>query len=248
MSPTLPGSGTHTAGLHLDPRTTVLVILVVSSVLISPAGSSGALGSTARWMLIAVPGALFLASGMVAAALRYALTFAVLAGFPAVVVQALPERHIIVDVCATWFAGLSLILPGITCCWYLLRTVSASEFMAAMQRMRSPDALTIPTSIMFRFFPTILEEYRDIRTAMQMRGISGLRNPIAMLEYRFVPLLASVVSIGNELAMSAVTRGLGSPRLRTTLCEIGFRVGDAIVISVLVVSLILLLVNIVMLP
>ena len=118
--------------------------------------------------------------------------------------------------------------------------------MAAMQR-RSPDALTIPTSIMFRFFPTILEEYRDIRTAMQMRGISGLRNPIAMLEYRFVPLLASVVSIGNELAMSAVTR-LGSPRRRTTLCEIGFRVGDAIVISVLVVSLILLLVNIVMLP
>ncbi|MHC9645472.1 energy-coupling factor transporter transmembrane component T [Corynebacterium diphtheriae] len=160
-----------------------------------------------------------------------------------------PARaHIIVDVCATWFAGLSLILPGITCCWYLLRTVSASEFMAAMQRMRSPDALTIPTSIMFRFFPTILEEYRDIRTAMQMRGISGLRNPIAMLEYRFVPLLASVVSIGNELAMSAVTRGLGSPRRRTTLCEIGFRVGDAIVISVLVVSLILLLVNIVMLP
>ena len=150
--------------------------------------------------------------------------------------------------CATWFAGLSLILPGITCCWYLLRTVSASEFMAAMQRMRSPDALTIPTSIMFRFFPTILEEYRDIRTAMQMRGVSGLRNPIAMLEYRFVPLLASVVSIGNELAMSAVTRGLGSPRRRTTLCEIGFRVGDAIVISVLVVSLILLLVNIVMLP
>ncbi len=43
-----------------------------------------------------------------------------------------------------------------------------------------------PTSIMFRFFPTILEEYRDIRTAMQMRGLSGLRNPIALLEYRFV--------------------------------------------------------------
>ena len=66
MSPTLPGSGTHTAGLHLDPRTTVLVILVVSSVLISPAGSSGALGSTARWMPHCRSGALFLASGMVA--------------------------------------------------------------------------------------------------------------------------------------------------------------------------------------
>lgn len=248
MSPILPGSGARTAGLHLDPRTTMLVILVVSSVLVSPAGSSGALGGTARWILITVPGVLFLASGMVGAALRYAVTFAALTGIPTIVIQTLPRGHIIVDVCATWCAGLTLLLPGITCCWYLLRTVSASEFMAAMQRMRCPDALTIPTSIMFRFFPTILEEYRDIRTAMHMRGISGLRNPIAMLEYRFVPLLASVVSIGNELAMSAVTRGLGSTRRRTTLCQIGFRVGDAAVIVVLAASLVLLLANRVMLP
>ncbi|WP_255550023.1 energy-coupling factor transporter transmembrane component T [Corynebacterium sp. TAE3-ERU2] len=242
----MPGSGARTAGLHLDPRTTVLVILVVSSVLLSPAGSGGVLGSVARWILIAVPGVLFLASGLLAPALRYAITFAALAGIPKLIVLTVAERHIFVDIFATWFGGISLIIPGITCCWYMLRTTSASEFVAAMQRIRCPNALSIPTSIIFRFFPTIAEEYRDIRTAMRMRGISGLRNPVAMLEYRFVPLLVSVVGIGNELAMSAVTRGLGLPRRRTTLCTIGFRAGDIVVIAVLATCLGLLIANRVM--
>lgn len=241
MSPTMPGAGHRGVGLHLDPRTTVLVILVVSTVLLSSVGSGNALGQAGRWLLIAVPGALFLASGLVAPAVRYAVTFGVLAGLPVLVVRGWPDSPLIVDICATWCGGVSLIVPGITCCWYLLRTVSASEFVAAMQRIHCPDALAIPASIIFRFFPTIAEEYRDIRTAMRMRGISGVRNPVAMLEYRFVPLLVSVVGIGNELAMSAVTRGLGSAHRRTTLCDIGFRAGDAVVIVVLAVAVILLI-------
>lgn len=248
MPPTMPGSGSTTGGLHLDPRTSVLVILVVSSVLLSPAGTHGTLGTVSRAILIIFPGLLFLLSKLPSEALRYAVTFSVLAGLPKLLSLLIPGRHLLVDIFSTWFGGLSLIIPGATCCWYMLRTTSASEFVAAMQRIHCPNALSIPTSIIFRFFPTIGEEYRDIRTAMRMRGISGLRNPIAMLEYRFVPLLVSVVSIGNELAMSAVTRGLGSPRKRTTLCKIGFGKGDFVVISVLCACLILLIVNRVMHP
>ena len=248
MSPTIPGSGSRTTGLNLDPRTTVIVILVVSSVLLSPAGSTGVLGSVARWILIVIPGLLFLASGLPASTLRYLVAFSVLAGIPKLLVLTIPERHLFIDIFATWFGGLSLIIPGVTCCWYLLRTTSASEFVATMQRVHCPEALWIPTSFIFRFFPTIAEEYRDIRTAMRMRGISGLRNPIAMLECRFVPLLVSVIGIGNELAMSAVTRGLGATQHRTTLCTIGFRTGDALVMAVLATCLALLIANRIMLP
>lgn len=243
MPPVLPGSGQRTAGLHLDPRTTVIVALVVSSVLLSPAGSEGTAGLAARWILVAFPGLLFLASGLVPDGLRYALTFAVLAGIPQLMWLLVPGRHLILDIVATWLGSLSLIFPGITCCWYMLRTTTAGEFIAAMQRMHCPDALTIPVSIVFRFFPTIGEEYRNIRMAMRMRGISGLRNPVAMLEYRFVPLLVSVVGIGNELAMSAVTRALGSGRPRTTLCTIGFRAADAVVIALLAACLALLVLS-----
>lgn len=157
MPPTMPGSGSRTTGLNLDPRTTVIVILVVSSVLLSPAGSTGILGNVARWILIAIPGLLFLASGLLASALRYLVAFSVLAGIPKLLVLTIPERHLFIDIFATWFGGLSLIIPGVTCCWYLLRTTSASEFVATMQRVHCPEALWIPTSFIFRFSPPSLK-------------------------------------------------------------------------------------------
>lgn len=60
---------------------------------------------------------------------------------------------------------------------------------------------------MFRFIPTIREEYKAIRGAMRLRDLSW-RNPMEMLEYRMVPLLTGLVTIGNELSTSALTRGL----------------------------------------
>ena len=42
-------------------------------------------------------------------------------------------------------------------------------------------------SIVFRFFPTVKEEYYSINHAMKLRGISFAGDPIKMLEYRIVP-------------------------------------------------------------
>lgn len=39
-----------------------------------------------------------------------------------------------------------------------------------------------------------------------MRGINSLRNPMEMLEYRMVPLLMSVVKIGEELSISCTDK------------------------------------------
>lgn len=80
------------------------------------------------------------------------------------------------------------------------------------------------------FFPTISEEYRAIRDAMKMRGIRmGGKNPFLMVEYRLVPLMVSVVKIGDELSAAALTRGLGAPVKRTNVCKIGFHIQDLIV-------------------
>ena len=59
-----------------------------------------------------------------------------------------------------------------------------------------------------------------------MRGINSLRNPMEMLEYRMVPLLMSVVKIGEELSISALTRGLSGDTKRTNICKIGFHLSD----------------------
>ena len=111
---------------------------------------------------------------------------------------------------------------------FLILTTTVSEFVAAMDSLHIPKSFTIPVSVMFRFFPTIKEEYSAIRDAMRLRNVGSWRNPTKMLEYRMVPLLTGLLSIGNELSASALTRGLDAPNRRTNVCPIGFHWQDAI--------------------
>ena len=68
---------------------------------------------------------------------------------------------------------------------------------------------------------------------MKMRNICfGGKNPFLMIEYRLIPLMVSVIKIGDELSAAALTRGLGAPIRRTNVCEIGFHVQDFIAIVV----------------
>ena len=62
-------------------------------------------------------------------------------------------------------------LPGIMMARYVFSSTTVSEFMAAMERMRVSNKITIPMSVMFRFIPTVMEEFSSINTAMKMRDI-----------------------------------------------------------------------------
>ena len=104
----------------------------------------------------------------------------------------------------------------------------------------------MPISVMFRFFPTIKEEYAAIRDAMRLRNVGSWRNPLEMLEYRLVPLLAGLVSIGNELSASALTRGLNAPIRRTNMCPIGFHWQDVAVILLCLVLIVLFVLSAIM--
>lgn len=108
-------------------------------------------------------------------------------------------------------------------------STTVSEFVAAMERMHVTKNISMPLSVLFRFFPTIVEEYGYVRDAMMMRDVGSIRNPMKMLEYRMVPFLTSIISIGNDLSASALTRGLNAPVKRTNVCPIGFTWRDGIV-------------------
>ena len=96
------------------------------------------------------------------------------------------------------------------------------------EKLHIPKTITVPVSVMIRFFPAIAEEYGCIRNAMKMRGISG-RTPAQFLEYRLVPLMTAVLNIGGDLSASALSRGLDSPKKRTNACVIGFRAIDYVI-------------------
>ena len=62
-------------------------------------------------------------------------------------------------------------MPCIMMGYFVISTITVSEFVAALEKLHIPQTITIPLSVMFRFFPTVLEEFNAINDAMRMRGI-----------------------------------------------------------------------------
>lgn len=113
----------------------------------------------------------------------------------------------------------------------VFQTTSTSQFMSAFQKIGLPVKIIIPIIIMFRFVPTVQEEWNGIRKAMAFRGIairpSGvLRHPVVTIERTLIPLLFSTASIIEELAAASLARGLDSDRRRTCLLRTQMRGWD----------------------
>ncbi|EKS4344590.1 energy-coupling factor transporter transmembrane component T [Clostridium sporogenes] len=210
--------------LYLDPRTKILLCLSVSSVLI--AGTSEGLLLYFQYALSALPLIFLLMLKKYKMAAYYLFVYAFAVFVPGMIMPYLPT---VLNLLFTGIIALSTkMIPGAMMAYFLFASTSVSEFMAAMDRMHITKKLSVPISVMFRFFPTIQEEYKNVQDAMRLRGVGTLRNPMNMLEYRMVPFLMSVVSIGNDLSASALTRALNAPTSRTNVCNIGFTWRDVI--------------------
>lgn len=194
------------------------------------------------WMLTFVPLALFLIERKWKAALIY---FGVYWGATLLQLYLLPLTTGVINFLLVAISFFSVrFMPGIAMASYLVNTTTVSEFMGAMERMRMPQNLSIPLSVVFRFFPTVSEEYAAISDAMRMRGIRfGGRKPAKMIEYRIVPLLVSCVKIGDELSAAALTRGLGAPIRRTNVCRIGIKPLDVFAMTVCVAMMVLFIIK-----
>jgi energy-coupling factor transport system permease protein len=180
-----------------------------------------------RFVLTAIPVVLFFLSGRVRTALRAMVAFSLLYAVEFALAPSL--SGFAGFACGAVTGIVTRLLPSLMLGAYAVSTTAVSEFVAAMERMRMPRSLVIPLSVMFRFFPTIAEEYRGIRDAMRMRGLSPFS-----IEYRLVPLLVSCVKIGDELTAASLTRGLGGPERRTNICRVGFDVADYFLFAVCV--------------
>lgn len=204
----------------LDPRTKLFMIFAVSFV--TMAGATNDASWTLRLVISAVPLTLLLLEGRSRAALGFAAFYASAYLLMRFFVK---DAKGVLGVLLLGYCSIILqFFPMMVTAWYAVRTTRIDEFMAGMNRMHVPKGMTISLAVMLRFFPTIREEYAAIQDAMKMRGIRfGGGQAGKMLEYRFIPLLFSCVTIGDELSAAAVTRGLSSPVRRTDVCRIGFR-------------------------
>ena len=218
-------------GFILDPRTKffimlTIVLFVVGDVAIIP-----------EYMVMALtllPILLLLFSGNFKKAIMYIIIFALAELFLMYGIGHVYDtlEVIIVMICVM----ITRILPALIMGAYIFSTTTVSEFIASMDRMRITKKISIPLAIMFRFFPTVVEEFVAINNAMKMRDIRfGGKNSAKIVEYRLVPLIICSVNIGNELSAASLTRGLSAYEDRTNICEIGFKLQDFIAIILMIV-------------
>ncbi len=98
----------------------------------------------------------------------------------------------------------------------LLFAVPSAKLMDAIRRLPLPQNFQVILSVMLRFAPTVADELRAVRQAMRTRGFINspatvLVHPLRTLEYAVVPLVLRELTLADELAATAVVRGLESP-------------------------------------
>ena len=121
------------------------------------------------------------------------------------------------------------VLPGVMIGYYALVTTKMSNLVYSLQKMKLPNFLIIPVSVMFRFFYSIKEDYKKINEAMYMHGLTMknfFKDPGKILEYKFVPLLMITSQTADDVAISAMTRGMRVDGDRSSISNASFKLQD----------------------
>lgn len=223
----------------IDPRVGIMAILTVSAVMIG--GRLDGVHFGLRLFCCLLPFVFLLVIKKRNMAFIYFALYAVAMLLEGAVFQVTSG---VCNLIVVMTAGIiSRFLAPIVMGFCVMQSTTVSEFITAMERMHVPGCITIPMSVMFRFFPTIAEENNAIMDAMRMRQVAGVKQGIfKRMEYELVPVMMSTVRIADELAQASMTKGLGGKEKRTHICEVGFRVRDYFLLVLLVVVLILFLV------
>ena len=220
-----PETGEKRKGIVLDPRTKLVLMVMITTLMFST--SNKGIMNIVKPCLSLIPFVLILSERCFKTAGKYLLLYVICFGLERLALTCLSGMLSFMVLAVT--SIMTRFAPGIMVSAWMISSTSVSEFIGAMERMHITEKIVIPMSVIFRFFPTISEEYQTIRDAMKMRGIRfGGKNLFLMVEYRLVPLMVSVVKIGDELSAAALARGLGAPVRRTNVCRIGFHVQDVI--------------------
>lgn len=124
----------------------------------------------------------------------------------------------------------------------LSKLASMQDLLAALQAMGAPQAVLIPCMVVLRFFPTIRRDASHLMESLKTRRVLAgrgyaLRHPALVCELLVVPLLMRSVRVSDELAASALVRGLGGETRPTMLHPLSFGVRDAVVAALTLASI-----------
>lgn len=121
---------------------------------------------------------------------------------------------------------------------YLIGTTPMEQLLAALQKLRVPNAVGLMMSTAVRFIPTMTSEVSTIKDAQRARGAGASaqkgarRQPVQGTLPLFVPMIVSSMRRADTMAMSMVSRGYGFAKDRTVLTSLHVSRWDYLVVGI----------------
>ena len=126
---------------------------------------------------------------------------------------------------------LRFMLPLLASFYVVTKTSTVGEYISAFMAMRLPGEVIVPLAVMFRFVPTVQEEWNAINQAMRLRGLAPnwkniLLRPLDMMEFMLVPFLLQCSNIVDEMSAAVMARGFDKNHPRTSYIEVKMKILD----------------------
>ena len=210
---TTPEPGLHPPSRGFDPRTQLAALAAINTVTFASSAPSAQLAAAGLAL------AALLWQGAYRRCLRFCLLYAAAAALLAAsLAYPSPLTGVIAFACIVLCKGLPVYMfaAGI-----VVHTPVAT-LTAALRSARVPRPVVIVLAVTIRFFPTLRQEFGLVLDGLRMRGLGVspvriVRHPLLAVENVLVPLMVRMANISEEVAATAVVRGLDSPRPRVAL-------------------------------
>lgn len=178
-----------------------------------------------EWMVIFVISIMYLMNGLKKEALKNVIIFGVL--FLAPSFKILAQLPFFIKMFFSLIFVLRMFYIPYAAGKFLIKTSDVGSIISSMDVLKIPSAISIPVAVMFRFFPSFVEEKNHIKMAMKIRGIET-KNPLKYLEYVAVPLLIISSNIADDISKAAETKCIANPIKKTRYIRVGVGVIDFI--------------------
>lgn len=130
--------------------------------------------------------------------------------------------------------GNRKMLPTIMAGAFVTDHTKVSEWSAALKKCHLPNSIIIPLMVLFRFFPTLIQDAKSIRNAMRYRGISiSPIHPFKTMEFMVIPIVMSAENTANDLTAAALVRGISNPEFHSSIYDVRFRIQDYVLLFIL---------------
>lgn len=203
--------------VRLDPRAKLFLLLLGNLTLFLH------ISLYAEILLMALFLSLFFLAGKIGTGVRLTVFYAVLVLIDIFVVPV--AEGFALTLLSLASNGIRMLLPCIVSGAYAFSTTTAGEMVCGLRKLHVPETIIIPCVVVIRFFPTIREDYLQIRSAMAFRGIAVgnaavLRHPMQSLEYILIPLLMNGNNVAQDLSVAALTKGISLPGEHTSMVQL----------------------------